>query len=119
MKRWELYFIKFLHFNSIRVGYTALDIDFNKRRLICSQRNKIIATIQNVLYTIWLPLAFRVNVSSFVLHDRNPVLRYAYNITIFARVVFLLLANVIRANRDAVLRPWLEKVLMLQTVMLY
>ena len=115
MKHWELYFIKFIHFNSIAVGYTALNIDFKKRRLIYSQRNKILASIQNVLYLIWLPIAFVINISSLVLKGHNPVLRYVYNLTIITRLIFLLLTNTIRSNRDAMLKPWLEKVLMLQT----
>ena len=115
MKHWELYFIKFIHFNSIAAGYTTLNIDFKKRCLIHSQTNKIIATIQNILFLIWLPLAFVINISNLVLIGHNPVLRYVYNITIIARLIFLLLTNISRPKRDAMLKLWLEKVLMLQT----
>lgn len=67
------------------------------------------------MFLFAIPNAVKVNLAHIKLNVKNPLIAYAFVLTIFLRLTFILFIIIMRGKRDADLVKWLEKFMLIQT----
>ncbi|KAM7343846.1 uncharacterized protein ACRADG_010756 [Cochliomyia hominivorax] len=114
MKELKYKIINYGMLYAIWLGYTAIRIDFKVRHVKMYKLLNIFLFISGILFLSMVPNAVKVNLTHIRLNVRNPLIGYAFAITIIIRVMLLFGSFVMRIKRDKLMFKWYEKLLLIQ-----
>lgn len=114
MSRWSHWFLNFLQFQCIILGFTIVTIDFKRRQLKHYKSTKYYVIIMNFISLFLIINSIYCNFFVKYKKNQNIVIILSQQSVICVRIILTVMVIIMRSKRDIIMRKFLQNIFYLQ-----